>query len=182
MMVALLVAVGVAAAVSALFHTWNPAPIAIERHAEAAVTRLLSGSVAPAFRLTAVDGRRYSSEALKGRPVILFAMFANCADCIPQGQALTRVARAYARSRVTVLGVDIVQGESADLLRRYAAFGRVGIPLSVYDRDVVRAYGLIVPDMTYVIGRDGRIKYVNVHALDDVGFARELDSLDRGSR
>lgn len=36
--------------------------------------------------------------------------------------------------------------------------------------------------MTYVIGRDGRVKYVNVRALDDAGFARELDSLDRSSR
>lgn len=86
-MVALLVTVGIAATVPLLFHPWKPDPVAVDRGAEAAVARLVPGSVAPGFHLTAVDGRRYSSEALKGRPVILFAMFANCADCIPQGQA-----------------------------------------------------------------------------------------------
>jgi cytochrome oxidase Cu insertion factor (SCO1/SenC/PrrC family) len=52
---------------------------------------LAAGSTAPPFRLTTIDGQGYSSASLRGNTVILFAMFASCADCIPEGQVLSQV-------------------------------------------------------------------------------------------
>lgn len=142
------------------------------------VTSVLAvGSTAPPFRLTTIDGQQHSSASLRGSTVILFAMFASCADCIPEGQMLTQIQQAYAGKGVTILGVDIVAGESVDALRQYQRVGHITIPLAAYSREVVQEYQLVQPDMTYVIGRDGIIRYKNMRALGYADFQRELNAL-----
>jgi peroxiredoxin len=126
---------------------------------------LTVGSTAPPFRLTAIDGQQYNLATLRGTTVILFAMFASCADCIPQGQTLSRIRQAYTAKGVTVIGVDIVAGESEEALRQYQQVGHITIPLAAYSAEIVHQYRLVQPDMTYVIGRDGIIRYMNARAL-----------------
>ena len=149
--------------------------------AEGAVQTRLSaptiGSMAPAFRLTTIDGQQYSSASLRGKVVILFAMFASCADCIPQGQTLSQVQQTYSSKGLTVLGVDIVRDESVQALRQYQRVGHITIRLAAYSAEVVQPYQLVQPDMTYVIGRDGIIKYKNMQSLSYADFQRELDAL-----
>jgi hypothetical protein len=62
-------------------------------------------------------------------------------------------------------------------LRQYQRVGRITIPLAAYSAEIVRHYKLVQPDMTYVIGRDGMIKYKNTRALNYAQFQRELDAL-----
>lgn len=135
------------------------------------------GSTAPLFRLTTIDGQQYSSASLRGKVVILFAMFASCADCIPEGQTLSQVQQTYSSKGVTVLGVDIVREESVQALQQYQRVGHITIPLAAYSAEVVQPYQLVQPDMTYVIGRDGIIKYKNMQSLSYADFQRELDAL-----
>jgi peroxiredoxin len=135
------------------------------------------GSPAPPFRLTTIDGQQYSLASLRGRTVILFAMFASCADCIPEGKTLSQIQQAYAGKGVTILGVDIVAEESVDALRQYQRVGHITIPLAAYSTEVVRHHQLVQPDMTYVIGRDGIIKYKNARALSYADFQQELNAL-----
>ena len=135
------------------------------------------GSIAPPFRLTTIDGRDYTSASLRGKVVILFAMFASCADCIPQGQTLSQVQQTYSRNGVSVLGVDIVREESVQALRQYQRVGQITIPLAAYSADVVQQYQLVQPDMTYVIGRDAIIRFKNTRPLRYADFQRELGAL-----
>jgi len=78
---------------------------------------------------------------------------------------------------VIILGVDMVAQESVDALRQYQRVGHITIPLAAYSSEVVHQYQLVQPDMTYVIGRDGIVKYKNMRALGYADFQRELDSL-----
>ena len=135
------------------------------------------GSTAPLFRLTTIDGQHYSTASLRGKIVILFAMFASCADCIPEGQTLSQVQQTYSSRGVTVLGVDIVREESVQALRQYQRVGHITIPLAAYSAEVVQQYQLVQPDMTYVIVRDGTIKYKNMQSLSYADFQRKLDAL-----
>jgi peroxiredoxin len=145
--------------------------------ARADISTLAVGSKAPNFSVTTIDGQHYSSASLRGKVVILFAMFANCADCIPEGQVLSQVQHAYASKGVTVLGVDIVAGEPVALLQQYRSVGHITIPLAPYTDDIVRDYRLTQPDMTYIIGQDGTVKHKNPRALSYAEFQRELESL-----
>ena len=140
----------------------------------AGASTLAVGSKAPHFSVTTIDGQQYSLASLRGKVVILFAMFANCADCIPEGQVLSQVQRAYASKGVIVLGVDIVAGEPVALLQQYRSVGHITIPLVPYTDYIVRDYELTQPDMTYIIGQDGSVKHKNPLALSYAEFQREL--------
>ena len=152
-------------------------PLAAEGAVQARPSAPVVGSVAPALHLTTIDGQQYSSATLRGKVVILFAMFASCADCIPQGQTLSQVQQTYSSKGVTVLGVDIVPEESVQALRQYLRVGHITIPLAAYTAAVVQPYQLVQPDMTYVIGRDGIVKYKNMQSRSYADFQRELDAL-----
>src|SRR5215472_7436421 len=103
----------------------NAANLFVQSTGQTVTSVPVVGSTAPPFHLTTIDGQQYSSASLRGKTVILFAMFASCADCIPQGQTLSRIQHAYAGKGVIILGVDMVAQESVDALRQYQRVGHI---------------------------------------------------------
>jgi hypothetical protein len=121
----------------------------------AASKTALIGAAAPDFAVTSIDGTVYSSQRLKGSVVILFAFFAGCGECVPEAQALTKIRREYQTQGVD--GIDL--------------------PLVEYEQAIITAYKLKRPDLTYIIDREGVIRYEDTHSTDYVTLKQALTPL-----
>jgi peroxiredoxin Q/BCP len=92
------------------------------------MTDIIEGSIAPAFAVTASDGAAVSSDALKGRKVVLyFYPKADTPGCTSEGQDFTALAAEFAAANAVVIGV------SRDAVKKLERFK------TKYDFDLVLA-------------------------------------------
>jgi peroxiredoxin len=143
----------------------------------AASKTALIGAAAPDFAVTSIDGTVYSSQRLKGSVVILFAFFAGCGECVPEAQALTKIRREYQTQGVEVIAVDILNGELLAALRDFQSIDGIDLPLVEYEQAIITAYKLKRPDLTYIIDREGVIRYEDTHSTDYVTLKQALTPL-----
>lgn len=132
---------------------------------------------APDFNVQTIDGQQFSLAAHKGKPVIVFAMFGGCGECIPVGQTLTQIKKDYAPKGVEIVAVDILKGEPTSSLEQYRNTIQANFPLVSYDEAVVRAYKLTAPEITYVIDRNGNVAFVNQSALSYEQYKQQVEQV-----
>jgi len=161
------------------------------RSAPASVTGPSEGDTAPAFSLPASGGRIVSSEALKGRPFLLyFYPKADTPGCTKQACGMQE-----ALPQLGKLGLEVI-GVSPDPMPPIEKFARkygLEFPLaSDADHKVAEAYGVWVEKSMYgrtymgmerssfLIGADGRIAKAwrkvkpEAHAMQVIEAARML--------
>lgn len=130
---------------------------------------------APDFDVKTIDGQQFSLAAHKGKPVIVFAMFGGCGDCIPVGQTLSQIQNDYAAKGVSVVAMDILKGEPVSVLEQYRSDIKASFKLVSYDENVVKAYKLTAPEITYVIDKNGNIANVNQSALNYEQYKQQVE-------
>lgn len=135
------------------------------------MTELSEGTVAPAFRMAASGGREVASEALKGRPYLLyFYPKANTPGCTTQACGVQE-----ALPQLGKLGLEVI-GVSPDPMKPIESFAAkygLAFPLaSDPDHAVAEAYGVWVEKSMYgrkymgmerssfLVGADGVIRQV----------------------
>lgn len=138
-------------------------------------TSLAVGSPAPDFTLQTIDGQQFSLAAHKGKPVIIFAMFGGCGECIPVGQTLNQIQKDYAAKGVAVVAIDILNGEPLSTLQQYRDYVKAEFQFVSYDKAVVETYKLTAPEITYVINKNGNIAYINQSGLSYEQYKQQLE-------
>ncbi len=138
---------------------------------------LTVGKPAPDFNVQSIDGKPFSLAEHKGKTVIIFGMFGGCGECIPVGQTLNKIEQDYAAKGVSVVAIDILNGEPTSTLQQYGDYINADFPLVSYDASVVHAYNLTAPEITYVIDKNGNIAYINQSALSYQQYKAELDKI-----
>lgn len=134
------------------------------KHDPREVPSPLIGKPAPAFDLAQLDdaSKRFSPEALKGKPWLLSVWASWCTSCQQEHPLLVDLAK---RGEVTIVGLDYKD----DPAEAKAWLQRWGNPysLTVSDRDgrVGINYGVYGVPETYVIDRAGVIRYKHVGPL-----------------
>jgi len=136
---------------------------------------LAVGKPAPDFSVQTIDGQQFSLADHKGKPVIIFAMFGGCGECIPVGQTLNQIQTDYASRGVTVVAVDILKGEPTNTLQQYRDYIQAKFPFVSYDENIVQAYRLTAPEITYVIDKNGSIAYINQRGLSYEEYKEQLE-------
>jgi peroxiredoxin len=116
---------------------------------------------APALELLRVDGTPLSLHSLRGKVVLVNFWATWCEPCIAEMPALQALRDALAPTGFEVLGVNFQEGPT-----RIDAFVRkngISFPV-VRDTDgaVVRAWNARVFPSSFVVDREGRIRYVMV--------------------
>jgi peroxiredoxin len=111
---------------------------------------------APGFSLADVEGKRWSLDALRRRPLLLHFFGTWCGPCqaeMPELESLRRE-----RPDLVILGLGLAEA-GPEALRRYAAERGLGFPLALAPDAVTEAYGDIheVP-VSFVIDGQGRIR------------------------
>ncbi len=117
---------------------------------------------APSFTVTTVDGKTFTLAAQRGKVVVFDFLQAGCSSCAEQIPVLDRSARRFAAKGVRVLVLDL-SGGSASALRSYyrgklAASKRLIVAADKGFR-VAQRYRVTAVGMTYVVGRDGRVRW-----------------------
>ncbi|WP_078118812.1 TlpA family protein disulfide reductase [Thiosocius teredinicola] len=134
-----------AAELPPLGHQMNPITPAIE---------------APAFELPDMDGELHTLEAYRGKVVMLNFWATWCPPCRREMPSMQRLYDKYAERGLTVVAVN--QWEDPDLVFEFT--GRLSVDPTfpiLFDRDsrVAEAYKVKGLPTTYLLDRDGRIRY-----------------------
>lgn len=151
--------------------------VAIPAVSSASAAVLTVGKPAPDFNVQSIDGKQFSLAEHKGKSVIIFGMFGGCGECIPVGQTLNKIEQDYAAKGVSVIAIDILNGEPISTLQQYGDYIKADFPLVSYDASVVNAYNLTAPEITYVIDKNGTIADINQNALNYQQYKDELDKI-----
>lgn len=162
--IAVLVVVGIVASTNVTPSTQTSASLAI-------------GKPAPDFTVQSIDGTQFSLAAHRGKPVIVFGMFGGCADCIPVGQTLNQIQKDFAAQGVSVVALDVLNGESTSTLQAYGDYIKADFPLVTYNGSVIKAYNLMAPEITYVIDKNGNIADINSQALTYEQYKEQINKI-----
>lgn len=130
---------------------------------------------APKFNLKTIDGQQFSLLAHRGKPVIVFAMFGGCGECIPVGQTLNQVQKDYAAKGLSVIAFDILKDEPTSVLEQYRSYIQASFQFASYDAGVAKAYKLTAPEITYVIDKNGNIAFINRKALSYKQYRQQVE-------
>jgi peroxiredoxin len=118
--------------------------------------------LAPSFLAETVDGASFSLVEQRGKVIVFDFLQAGCPSCAEQVPALDEAARRFASRGVKVLILD-VSGLDLKALRDYYR-GELGASERLLiARDIgfraARDYEVTAVTMTFVVGRDGRIRW-----------------------
>lgn len=139
------------------------------------------GEVAPAFSLTDLSGKRYSSTKLRGKVLVLDFWATWCPPCVAKYPALEALADAHHAAGLRVLAISVDRDQrnierfvaGREAARRGAGKGPSKVVVLRARGGVSAAYGVHTLPHVVVVDRQGRLRYVHIgrgggRALEDV--------------
>ena len=150
--------------VVATLFAYTPPPDAREQAPQTAGNRVdLTGKDAPSFRGVSLDGKAYSLEELKGKPVLLDFWASWCGPCIKSMPTLEKLHADYRAQGLVILGIDV--GEKRETVEKFLQTKSVSYPVIMGDEaGIPAAYGVSAFPTFVMIGPDGRV------AAHQIGF------------
>ena len=138
------------------------------------------GTTAPDFSLQTTGGSDLRLSSLRGHVVVVNFFATWCPPCRAETPDLVAAAKKYDRSGVIFLGVD--DREKTSLVDVWAKGKGVRYPI-VMDRDgsVEEHYDVRAIPTTYVLDRNGVIRYRQLDELEGATLASALDAVVAGN-
>jgi peroxiredoxin len=119
-----------------------------------------AGDTAPDFSLNDQQGKLVTLDGMKGKIVFLSFWATWCPPCREELPDLEVLHRKYAANGFTVLGVSVDRSESA--LLRFLHEHPVSFPVMMDKKgDVAEAYRFSGLPTSFLVGRDGIVKYIH---------------------
>ena len=155
---------------------YTPPPDAREQAPQIAGRVDLTGKDAPSFRGVSLDGKVYSSEELKGKPVLLDFWASWCGPCRESFPFMNELQSALAGKGLHILAVSVdkTAEEARGFLARYPAKFATALDTAGACPAAFRVEGM---PSSYIIGRDGVVRAVHVgfRGGDKAEIRRQLD-------
>lgn len=127
-------------------------------------TRGAASGPAPEVAGTLVSGQAASLSQLRGRPVLVHFWATWCSICTAERGNVDALARDHA-----VLAVAVDSGGPAEV-REWMRRQGVDFPSVVDPGTLARAYGVQAFPTSFVVGRDGRIRFVETGYTTELGL------------
>ena len=128
----------------------------------------------PAFSFTTFDGKSYTSEDLKGRPVILNFWADYCPACAGFAPRLEEVYQKHKEEGLLVFGIGADGSEGA--LRKKADALGITYELAA-STETVETFAVHAIPMTFLIGADGETKSAILGARQPAQLAAEVEKI-----
>ena len=123
------------------------------------------GDHAPEVRLQSVDGKAVSLADYRGKVVLVHFWATWCPPCVEEIPTLERFYRQVSGTDIEVLAISV--DDSAEMLKAFLEKNKVHFPvLRDPDRSMAGSYGTLKFPETYVIGRDGVVRYKVIGPVD----------------
>lgn len=142
---------------------------------------------APPFTLMDLDGRQVSLDQYRGKVVLLNFWATWCEPCKAETPALEAAYRKLEGEGFVILGVDLYNAErnqrrGLEDVRRFAQAYGVSYPVLLDEAgDVGGAYAIAPIPTSYMIDREGKVRYVKVGPLSAPDVEYLFRSLPSGS-
>jgi thiol-disulfide isomerase/thioredoxin/outer membrane lipoprotein-sorting protein len=116
----------------------------------------LTGKDAPAFRGVSLDGKTYTLEALKGRPVLLDFWATWCGPCIKSMPTLDKINETYKGQGLVVLGIDVE--ETRETVEKFLKTKPIAYPVIMgSEAGIPQAYGVTGFPTFVLISPEGKV-------------------------
>ncbi len=123
------------------------------------------GDRAPEVSLQAIDGRTVRLAEYRGKVVLVHFWATWCPPCVEELPTLERFSRQVLGSDIEVLAISV--DESGESLKDFLNKNKVHFPvLRDPDRAAAGSYGTLKFPETYVVGRDGVVRYKVIGPMD----------------
>jgi peroxiredoxin len=133
------------------------------------------GTAAPDFALPTLEGGTVRLSELQGRVVIVNFWASWCPPCVNETPRLVRWHEQYQADGLAVVGVDTLYQDSRDAVAAFAQERQVRYPVLLDDvGDISRQWQARQLPRSYVIDRDGVVRFVRIGELTERDFAEQV--------
>jgi peroxiredoxin len=131
---------------------------------------------APAWKLPDVDGQVVSSDQFKDKVVVLDFWATWCPPCRAEIPGYVDLQKKHGKEGLAIVGVSLDRG-GLDIVRRFIADEKVNYQVVLGDDKTVEAFGGVeaIPT-TFIIDRNGVVRYRKVGAMETAQFEAVLES------
>ncbi len=146
-------------------------------HAESLIDAA-AAKPAPAWTLTGLDGKPVSSEALKGKVVVVDFWATWCGPCVAEIPGYVELSQTYADQGLVIVGVSVDQGPAAQV-KKFVQAKKMTYPVGIVEDDKMMTDfgGVEAIPTTFIIDREGRIRFKKVGAMEKEEFETLLKPL-----
>lgn len=140
---------------------------------EEAVKEEGAGGAAIPFKVATFQGSEFSLEAVKGKPVVVNFFASWCGPCRMEAKDLEKAYGTFKPVGVEFIGVavdDTEEGAKA-FVNEYKWSFPAGRDAS---GEIMKAYNIFAVPQTYIIGKDGAVKYIHSGVIDEEVLTREI--------
>ncbi len=124
------------------------------------------GDAAPDFRLQTLDGGSVSLSELRGKVVLLHFWATWCPPCVEEIPSLDRLYRSQPHDGFAVLAVSVDEG-GAPAVKAFLERNGLTLPVLLNpDRSVAAGYGTFKFPETYLVDREGIVRYKIIGAAN----------------
>jgi thiol-disulfide isomerase/thioredoxin len=142
--------------IPAAVFAFTPPPDAREQPPQTAGRIDLTGKEAPTFKVVSLDGKSYSLDSLKGKPVLLDFWASWCGPCVRSMPIVEKLYADYRAQGLVVLAVDV--GETRETVEKFLKGKPMAYPVTMgSESGIPAAYSVTVFPTFVMIGTDGKI-------------------------
>jgi len=125
------------------------------------------GMLAPDFSLKTLDGKTDSLSAYKGKAILINFWASWCSPCKEEMPGLQAIYEKYRDQGLVILGVDLLAQDTLSDVQSFVKETRVTYPILFDESGDISGMGYALKGLptSFLIGRDGKIKRIQIGAL-----------------